>query len=300
MSQKKDVERTRGNKFGLWFFRTAIRTFGLRGAYGLLYIVGLYYLIIDRPVVAASLAYVKRRFPGHSAVRRLCDVYLLFVSQGKGLIDRYYAAFGPGDMHIELRGFDNVKDILARGDKGFVLLTAHVGNWQLAMTALKDLNVMVHLMMRRENNAAVKQVLDIDRGGETVKILYTDDSLGGVLEAIKAISQGGIVSIMGDRAYEYSATEALFLGGNVRFPYGAFTLAAAAQCPVVVLLSANVGLKKYIVDFSHIIQAPASVRGKKEAAMKAAVQEFSGILEEYVAEHPYQWFVFRDVWQQND
>jgi predicted LPLAT superfamily acyltransferase len=33
--------------------------------------------------------------------------------------------------------------------------------------------------------------------------------------------------------------------------------------------------------------------------MKAAVQEFAGILEEYVAEHPYQWFMFRDVWTSN-
>jgi len=299
MSPKKDVERKRGNRLGFWFFRTAIRVFGLRGAYGLLYFVGLYYLLVDRAVVAACMAYVKRRFPGHSALRRVFDVYLLFVSQGKSLIDRYYVAFGPGDMDIERLGFDRVREILAHGDKGFILLTAHVGNWQMAMTALRDFDRMVYLMMRREDNAAVKEALNIDSEGESVKILYTDDSLGGVIEAIKAISRGGIVSIMGDRTYDYSATEASFLDGDVRFPYGAFTLAAAAQCPVVVLLSAKVGLKKYIADFSHVIRPPAGARGNKEASMKAAVQEFSGILEQYVAKHPYQWFVFRDVWKSN-
>ena len=48
MSPKKNVERKRGNRLGLWFFRTAIRILGLRGAYGFLYFVSLYYLVFDR------------------------------------------------------------------------------------------------------------------------------------------------------------------------------------------------------------------------------------------------------------
>ncbi len=89
MSPKKDVERKRGNRLGFWFFRTAVRLFGLRGAYGLLYFVSLYYLAFDRAAVAASKAYVRRRFPDHGIIRQQFDVYLLFVSQGKSLIDRY-------------------------------------------------------------------------------------------------------------------------------------------------------------------------------------------------------------------
>ncbi len=107
---KKDVERKRGNRLGFWFFRTAARIFGLRGAYGLLYFVSLYYLIFDRAVVAASMAYVRRRFPDHGALRRLFDVYLLFVNQGKSLIDRYYVAAGGGDIELELVGYEKIRD----------------------------------------------------------------------------------------------------------------------------------------------------------------------------------------------
>ncbi len=295
----KDVERKRGNRLGFWFFQATIRAFGLRGAYGLLFFVSLHYLVFDRAAVASSMAYVRRRFPDHSAAQKIFDVYLLFVSQGKSLIDRYYAASGPGDIDVEIRGYEKIKELLARGDKGFILLTAHVGNWQVAMTSLRKFGRMVYLMMRREDNAAVKEALNIDSEEETIKILYTDDTLGGVVEALKAINRGHIVSIMGDRTYEYSSAGASFLGGGVRFPYGAFSLAAAAQCPVVVLLSAKVGLKKYITDVSHVIKPLSGARGQKEAEMSAAVQAFAGVLEEYVAHYPYQWFVFRDVWASN-
>jgi predicted LPLAT superfamily acyltransferase len=299
MAQKTGVERQRGNRLGFWFFRTAVRTFGLGGAYGLLYFVCLYYLLVDRALAAAALTYVSRRFPEHGGARRQFDVYLLLVSQGKSLVDRYATAAGYGGVELELRGFEQVKALIDPGKKGLILLTAHVGNWQVAMTALKGFGTTVHLMMRPEDNSAVKQALNIDGEDDTVRVIYTDESLGGVIEAMKAINRGELVSIMGDRAYNFSADDARFLGGNVRFPYGAFTLAAAAQCPVVVLLSAKVGAKKYIVDITHIIPPPAGGRSRRAEEMKRALQAFADILEEYVAAHPYQWFVFRDIWTDN-
>jgi predicted LPLAT superfamily acyltransferase len=300
MAASTSVERKRGNKLGFWFFRVAVRIFGLRGAYGLLYFVGLYYLAIDRAVVSASLAFARRRFPEHGALRRLLDVYLLFVSQGKNLIDRYAVASGYKGIHVEFKDREKFLAFLAGQSKGFILLTAHVGNWQVAMAELRRMGRTVHLMMRREDNAAVKESLQVDSEQEQVKVIFTDDSLGGVIEAMKAVNRGEIVSIMGDRTYGYSATGVSFLGSEVRFPHGAFSLAAAAQCPVVVLLSARTGMKQYLVDVSHVIAAPVGRRGKKSEAMQAAVQEFANVLEGYVADYPYQWFVFRDIWKSNE
>ncbi len=300
MSRTKDVERKRGNRLGFWFFRTAVRIFGLRGAYGLLYFVGLYYLIFDQAVVGASLAYVKRRFPGHGAVRRIFDVYLLFVNQGKTLVDRFSLASGNSDILLELVGYEKLRQMLIDGRTGMIFLTAHVGNWQAAMTALRKLDRTVYLMMRPEDNDAVKAALNIDEEQDTIRILYTDDSLGGVVEALKALGRGDIVSIMGDRAYGYGSVEALLLGGQVRFPYGAFSLAAAAHCPVAVLLSAKVGVNKYITDISHVISPPTGPRSNRAKEINDCVQEFANILEEYARHHPYQWFIFRDMWQGND
>jgi predicted LPLAT superfamily acyltransferase len=300
MSPKKDIERKRGNWLGFWFFRTAVRIFGLRGTYGLLYFVSLYYLAFDRAAVAASMAYVRRRFPDHGTLRQLFDVYLLFVNQGKSLLDRYYVTAGGADVELELVGYEKIRDFLAEKRTGMIFLTAHVGNWQAAMTALRNLKRTVHIMMRPEDNISVKEALGIDSDQESIRIIYTDGAMGGVIEALKAISGGGVVSIMGDRTYGYASVEVSLLGGNVRFPYGGFSLAAAAQCPVVVLLSAKVGATKHITDVSHVINPPSGRRGNKDAEIHACVQEFARILEEYAVRYPYQWFVFRDMWQGND
>lgn len=289
----------RGNRLGFWFFRTAARFSGLRGAYGLLYPVCLYYLLFDRAAVAGGMAYVRRRFPDAGGLRRLGSVYRLFIEQGKSLVDRFAMVSGARDLFaIDIEGYDAVKKALQKSGKGIILLTAHVGNWQVAMTALERFGRTVHLLMRPEDNAAVREALGIDQERGTVRILSSEGDLGGVLEAVKAVSSGDIVSIMGDRAYGYRTVTARLFGEPVRFPFGAFSIASAAGCPVVVLLSAKTAPRRYLVDVSQVIEPPAGAgRGAKLAALRECVEQFAGGLERYARRHPYQWFVFSDLWE---
>jgi predicted LPLAT superfamily acyltransferase len=292
--------KKRGNSLGLAIFRVALRVFGLSGAYGLLYIVSLYYLVFDRLAVATSMAYIKRRFRRYGAIRRLLGVYRIFINQGKNLIDRYYLIAGLGGFDIELYGYDKLNALLIGSGKGIILLTAHVGNWQVAMTALEKLGKTVYLVMRPEDNAAVKETLNIDSERGKVRIISSDGFLGGVVEIMSAIDQGCIVSIMGDRRYGQNFLDAVLMGDKVGLPYGAFTIAAAAKCPVVVLLSARLSAKKYIVDVSHIIEPARGAKAEKHEKIKDCVQEFADVLDNYAARYPFQWFVFGDLWKGNN
>ncbi len=55
-----------------------------------------------------------------------------------------------------------------------------------------------------------------------------------------------------------------------------------------------------MVDLTHVIEPPVGAGRAKQEAVARCVREFSRILEGYVAEHPYQWFVFRDIWKSNE
>jgi predicted LPLAT superfamily acyltransferase len=297
MSSQKSVERKRGNRLGFWFFRTAARYTGLRGAYGLLYFVCLYYFIVDRGLVLESLPYIKRRFPEKGRLGQLFTLYLLFVSQGKCLVDRFAVAAGYDGIEIDIVGYEKARQLIASSEKGMILLTAHIGSWQVAMSALKRFDRPVHVMMRPEDNEAVKDALNLDSESERVRVILTSGALGGVVEALKAIDSGDLVTIMGDRPYDFPAVDARFMGGEVSFPYGAFTLASAARCPVLVLLSAKIDTDRYVVDISNVIY-PEAVHGvRKRDAVKGSVQQYAAILEKYVTEHPLQWFVFRNIWK---
>ncbi|MFA5394212.1 MAG: lysophospholipid acyltransferase family protein [Candidatus Ratteibacteria bacterium] len=291
------LKKKRNAKGWFWFFRLVLILFGLRGGYLLLSFVCLHYLIFDRAAVEATLAYVQRRFPDDGLLKKRLHVYRIFISQGKGIIDRFAATAGSKTFRIRFKEQEKVQSLIKKNDSGFILLTAHVGNWMLAMTALGKLNRKVYLVVRPEDNPVAVRSLNLSRENEFIKIISPEQDLGGVVEMMKVLGEGGIVSIMGDRCYDFTAVKVDFLGAKAMFPCGAFSIAAASGVPVVVLLSAKLSTYEYMVDMSHIFYPRYEEGVSKREQIAAWVQNFSCLLEQYVNQHPYQCLLFYDVWK---
>jgi predicted LPLAT superfamily acyltransferase len=226
----------------------------------------------------------------------LAAVYRLFISQGVTLIDRYYLLADEQAMSARLDGLEKMTDIL-KSKQGFILLTAHLGNWQVVMTALRRFNRKVYLVMRPEDNPAVAETLRISANTEQLAVISPEGALGGVVEIMEAIKGGGIVSIMGDRSYQFSAVDVKFLGDPARFSCGAFHVAALAGCPVVVLMAAKTAIRSYGVSVAGVFQPRYVPGADKKRQLRGWVQEFAGLMEAYVAQYPYQCFLFYDIWK---
>ena len=296
-----DFDRTpkakrRGNRPGIWFFKTVMRVAGLRGAYALLYPVCFYYACFDRAAVRSALPYLSRRFPGMNRWQREWAAYKLFVAQGKNLIDRHALVAGAVSFDTGIVGYDQVAALSGEG-QGFILLTSHVGNWQTVMHSLERLEKTVYLLMRPEENPALRKAVQVDSEKSRLKIISPDQHLGGMVEVMQALEQGDIVSIMGDRTYGADGVDVRFMGATARFPYSAFHIAASAGCPVVVLLSSKTGINSYSVNMAEVLW-PKLVRGQdRKKQLCDWVQQYADILENYLLVHPLQYFIFYDIWE---
>jgi lauroyl/myristoyl acyltransferase len=196
---------------------------------------------------------------------------------------------------LQKAGFENLDAIPS--EQGFILLTAHIGNWQIAMTALKQMGRTVYLLMRPEDNPAVQESLRVQEENERVKIISVDGPMGGMVEAMQALERGDVVSIMGDRHYGSRAVPVDFIGARAQFPCAAFLIAAAAHCPVVTLLSSKSGTHSYQVDIVDVFE-PQWTRGEtKDAQLRQWVQRFASVLEAYLEPRPLQCFLFHDIWE---
>ena len=108
-----------------------------------------------------------------------------------------------------------------------------------------------------------------------------------------------MVCIMGDRSYGFETVEAPFLGQTAYFPYGAFLIAAATECPVVSLLTYKTSERDYIVDLSNVWN-PVYVQGRdRKDQLKQWVGEYTKVLETFAFNHPYECFLFHNVWSQD-
>jgi predicted LPLAT superfamily acyltransferase len=287
--------RKRGNSLGFWFFETVVKTGGLKPAYGFLYPVCLHYLFFDAAARRGAAAYIRRRFPNSGNVKRIGQVYKLLISKGKNLIDRYVHQADETVFSLQKHGFEQIAKL--DPEQGFVLLTAHTGNWQIAMTALEQMNRTVHLLMRPEDNPAVQKSLRIQEGSERIKIISVDGPMGGMVETMQALEKGDVVSIMGDRPYGRRSVPVGFFGAEARFPCAAFLIAAGAQCPVVTLLSSKADTRSYHVDVADCFTPQWNRSEPKEAQLQRWTQRFASVLESWLQDRPFQCFLFHDIWE---
>jgi len=292
---KKIKTKKRGNSLGIWFFIAFLKVFGLRGAYSLLNLVCFYYALFDKEAISAASEYVRRRFSGCSTFQMRRHIYRLFISQGRQLIDRYASVSGKIKYEVNSDVYDLVENAVGKHEKGAILLTGHVGNWQTSMSLLENLDKKLYIVMRPEDNPALVDFLKISHGSK-INIISPEQEMGGAIEIVNALSQGGLVFMMGDRKYDFNTTEAVFLGDKAKFPQGAFRIAAAAGCPIIVWFSNKTSERMYNVRVKGVLN-PCYRKGKEKGTqIKEWAQEFASLLEAYTKEHPYQCFLFHNVW----
>lgn len=285
--------RGRGNALGFWFFRTALRFTGLRGAYGLLYFVGPYYALFDRAAIAAAGAYLRRLFPRQSPLARRLAICRLFISQGKCLIDRGSHNAGAVEFRFDTAQVEQAGAALAENPGGFILLLSHFGGWQLALPHLRNLTAArpVSLLMNAAETPDVQAHVRGDDAG--FNVISPEAGPACVVEMVARLQQGEIVSIMGDRAYGGQTAAVPFLGESAHFPASAFAVARAAQCPVLALFAVKTGGLTYALE-TRLFPPPA--RDDRQSIRKG-VADYAATLETFVRRHPFQGFLFDDVWR---
>jgi KDO2-lipid IV(A) lauroyltransferase len=208
----------------------------------------------------------------------VCFADLVSTNRSRGRPDRMVAAI-EGDEH--LLG-------AAAGGGGLVLLTAHLGNWELGGRLLAArLGRPTHVVVAAEADPRVERFL---RGGASpVRFVRLGDPTG-MVSLVGALRRGELVALQGDRALGTRGdTPVEFFGVPAPFPRGPFVLARAAGVPVVpafCLLDAD---RRYTVVMAEPIRVGPDGDG-------AALARWVGVLEAMVRRAPEQWFNFYDVW----
>lgn len=294
------TSRSVGSKVQHNIFYAIIRFGGHRAAYALLNCVALYYTLFRPAIRKKADPYLTRRFKTQNPFRKLFNAYRIYVGLGKALIDRAALGIkGPEHMRIECPDRDVLKDLIGEG-RGLVLLTAHVGCWQAAMSALDSLNTPVSLLLHREEGDVDLHYFEHNGGRAPFSIIDPEGYLGGVLEMMGALKRGEVLSIMGDRVFgdTRGTLPADLLGSPVRVPLSPFKLGSATGAPIAVLFSHKSGPDSYELTVEDVMRVPREA-GRPEEMFRPYAARFARCLESYVERHPYQFFNFFDMWNEN-
>jgi KDO2-lipid IV(A) lauroyltransferase len=202
----------------------------------------------------------------------------------------------PRPIQLDLPERDCIVDALQEG-RGAVLVTGHIGNWDIAAKSLCDYGRPINLVMAREVNATTQDYVRNMREAAGVRVIYSDTSVFSALNMIRALRDNEIVAIQLDRTLGLGSTRAVpFFGAPAPFPSGPFVLARLSGAPLIPVFIPRVGTRHYAVRIGAPLLVSRDARDtySLDRAMRTVVSEFETIIREF----PSQWFQFTPFWRQ--
>lgn len=285
--------KSKGNKLGYRIFIALLRYGGVRPAYLLLRFVAGYYFLFSYSSSRPIFHYFHTKI-GYSRWRSLCSVYRNYYVFGQTLIDKIVVmAEIPNKFTFQFDGEHYLRQLVAAG-KGGILLSAHLGNWEVAGHLFKRLQTRINIVMFDGEHQRIKQYLEGVTGGRNVNVIVIKDDLSHIYAINDALSNNELVCMHADRFMEGNKTvRTRFMGEDALFPAGPFMLAATFRVPV----SQVFAFKETPVHYHLYATPPREYHGRRSQGVQEAVGEFVATLEEKVRQYPEQWFNYYDFWE---
>jgi KDO2-lipid IV(A) lauroyltransferase len=255
---------------------------------------GLFYLLLSgtRRSVRSNLRVVT----GRQDVERLvfstfrlfgqnwCDVMLMMRLKG----DRLQALIG---RHGSRQPLDTA---LAAGT-GAILVSAHLGNWELGGVGLADLGYTVNVLTFREPDEKVNGQREAARQEHGIRFIYVDrhdTSPLAIIEAVNALRRNEIVALLGERDGSSHTVSMDFFGKKTDIPVGPAYLALASGAPVIpVFVPLEYG--SYVTIMDEAIYFTAG-HGKRAEVIRTGMERLVSAMECAIRYYPDQWYNFYD------
>ncbi|MGH7542068.1 MAG: lysophospholipid acyltransferase family protein, partial [Gemmatimonadota bacterium] len=198
----------------------------------------------------------------------------------------------PGPAHLR-QLLERVRDPAAApemlrraGSRGAVIVTGHLGNWELAGAYLAASGLPVTAVVQRQRGAFDRRVQRLRRqlGIETV---YREEP---AWRLVRAIRRGRVVALVADQHAARGGAPVLFFGRPASTFLGPARLAIAARAPLFFA-----GLVREADGYRTLIERVDDGEGPRDelALTRAWVER----LEDAVRAHPEQYFWFHRRWK---
>jgi predicted LPLAT superfamily acyltransferase len=122
--------------------------------------------------------------------------------------------------------------------------------------------------------------------------------IDAMLHVAERLDRGAFVGMLGDRTLgEEPVHEVTVLGERAYLPTGPMRAAAILRRSVIFMAGLYRGGNRYHVVFANIADFSQVPPQSRDAAVRAAVERYAALLDQYCRSDPYNWFNFFDFWR---
>jgi len=182
-----------------------------------------------------------------------------------------------------------------RKTRRVILVTAHIGNWELGISYLvhKGFSVAGVYAPYREDNV-VRWIL----AHRNQDVEWIPASRGAAQASIDALRRGRLLGMVGDIPFGEKGRRVTIAGKSARLPLGPWAIAIRAEATVLPSFIIRESPGRYRVIIHDPIMPPTE--GSFRSQMETMQEAYRAHLEKYLLKYPEQWGVLQPFWEKPD
>lgn len=221
----------------------------------------------------------------------------LFYAYGLTTVDLFRIREGGEGLAPSITTFENddavLRGLLSAG-RGFLIVSGHVGNWEMGAVSLLRHGVKGAIIGQKELDPEVHAIRVEARARLGVESIVIGEGMTTALRVREAIDRGVAVAMVADRAYQDDHVSVEFFGRPTPFLKSPALLARFCGCPLLPSFFLRNREGTYRSFFGDPVNADLSSSAEDDARrMMTAVAR---VVERAVREAPEQWFNFYRYW----
>ena len=285
--------QSKGSKAGYQFFVWILRNFGVLPGYFFLNFVVLYFVLFSFKA-SREIYLLYHNKLGYSFISSILKLYRNNYKLGQIIIDKVVVMSGiKNNFTYNFDGEENLREI-ASMKKGGILISAHIGNWDIAGYLLKRLNTKINIVMFDGEQKQIKEYLNSVTGIKNVNFIFIKNDHSHIYEISDSLKNNELICMHADRFIEDNKTiETCFLGEKAKFPKGPFLLATIFKVPISFVFAIKESNMKYHFFATKNKKYDYEV---KEVAIQNMLNDFVIELEGKLKAYPEQWFNYFNFW----
>jgi KDO2-lipid IV(A) lauroyltransferase len=190
---------------------------------------------------------------------------------------------------IAIEGWEHVERAHA-AKRGFILLSAHVGNWEMAGALFGLSGIRLRAVALEHGAGRVTRFYAERRRAKGIEVLPLTGSTYAMIDWLR---RGEAVALIADRDFAHQGKPVLFFGATATMPRAHASLALKTGAPVLPCFLVREPHRR----FRMIIRPPVETENLPPGdRVGAFVERCLRVFEEVIRSYPDQWAVFVPLW----
>lgn len=192
--------------------------------------------------------------------------------------------------NIRIENLNYFDEAISR-KKGVIVLTAHLGNWELGGVVIGLLGYPFWAVALPHKDERVDRFFNSKREGKGVRVIPLGKA---VRTCLNLLNDNKMVALVGDRDFTEKGIAIDFFGRKTIFPEGPAAFALKTGSDIV----PGFMLRNKDDSFTLTIEKPIEFvpTGNKQKDINDLISIYRNIFEDYIRRHPEQWYQFRRFW----